>query len=74
MGKSDVHYEGKKSKGSILVEYILITLALTFGVSSIRGGANTIAYISGTLLFILLFSFWSLRQEFADKDKSQKSN
>ncbi len=69
MSKPGVLYERKKSKGSIFVEYILILMALAFGISSIREGANAIAHISGALLFILLYSLWSLRQEFVERDK-----
>ena len=68
MGEPYILNKQKKSKGSVVVEVLLIGMALAFGLSSTRRGANIIASVSGTLVFILLFCLWSLREEFFNKN------
>ena len=53
-----------KTIGNRIVEYMLMSIALAFAISSTYySGANVIACISGTMLFILFYVFWSWRQE-----------
>ncbi len=59
--------ERKKSKGSIIVGFLLISIALVFALESTLRGADVIVGILGTLFFILLFCLWACREELRTK-------
>ncbi|HEC36969.1 MAG TPA: hypothetical protein ENI29_01960 [bacterium] len=60
--------ERKKSKGSIIVEFLLISMALAFVLASTRRrGLDVLVYFSASLLFILFWCLWACREELRTK-------